>query len=163
MTGQHHGKRVLMGEAETTQFGQSLAETLSAGDTLLLSGPLGAGKSALARAVIRALLGTEEDVPSPTYTLVQTYGSPVREVLHADLYRLGDPGEAEELGVLDSDESRIVLIEWPERLGDALPARYLWLAIDIAEEGRARTVEASTRGNGWDDAIAAFHALREAA
>ncbi|SFJ75625.1 tRNA (adenosine(37)-N6)-threonylcarbamoyltransferase complex ATPase subunit type 1 TsaE [Jannaschia pohangensis] len=118
--------RTLTSPAETEAFARSLAPCLRGGDTLLLNGPVGAGKTALARAVIGALRDLAdlppEDVPSPTFTLIQTYDVGPVEVWHADLYRLGDPSEVIELGLDDAFETAICLIEWPERLGAATPA-----------------------------------------
>ena len=82
---------------------------------MLLEGDLGAGKSELARAVIRSLAGAEIAVPSPTFTLVQTYELPALEVSHADLYRLGDAGEVGELGLEECWQRGALLVEWPER------------------------------------------------
>lgn len=105
----------LADDAATADLGRRLAAVLRPGDMVLLSGGLGAGKSALARATIRALMGDEAlDVPSPSFALVQPYDAPAGSVLHADLYRLADEREIEELGLLD-DMAAIALVEWPER------------------------------------------------
>ncbi|MEM1277565.1 MAG: tRNA (adenosine(37)-N6)-threonylcarbamoyltransferase complex ATPase subunit type 1 TsaE [Pseudomonadota bacterium] len=123
-------------EAETRDFGQALAACLCAGDWVSLIGPLGAGKTALARSLIQARLGPATEVPSPSYTLVNVYAG-IPEIWHADLYRLSDPEEAEELGLLDDLADRIVVAEWPERLGPSLPARRLELRLDFdGEQGR---------------------------
>jgi tRNA threonylcarbamoyladenosine biosynthesis protein TsaE len=112
-----------------------LAPRLVAGDTLLLSGPLGAGKSAFARALIRARLGDPwMEVPSPTFTLVQTYGEGTDAIWHADLYRLSHPDEVLELGLLAAMEEAICLIEWPDRLGSLLPGSALRLDLEAAGE-----------------------------
>lgn len=105
-----------------------LAAALQPGDTVALSGDLGAGKTTLARAVLRAL-GWAGEVPSPTYTLVQSYDVPdVRiPIWHVDLYRLDDPGDADALGLFETDAA--LIIEWPERLGDRIPETALWLTI----------------------------------
>jgi tRNA threonylcarbamoyladenosine biosynthesis protein TsaE len=89
--------------------------------TVLMEGPVGAGKSHIARAAIHARAGETTEVPSPTFTLVQTYDTPGAEIWHADLYRLTDPSEVEELGLADAMETAIVLIEWPDRLGALRP------------------------------------------
>ena len=124
-------------EAATARFGNDLAMALRAGDVVALSGDLGMGKTALARAVVRALNGPQTEVPSPTFTLAQDYADGALPVLHLDLYRLTDPSEADELGIDDASERGAVLIEWPER-GDIAPT----LTIALAErgEGRAATI-----------------------
>jgi hypothetical protein len=99
----------------TAAFGRRLAARMVPGDRLLLYGDLGAGKTALARSIIRALVGDETlDVPSPTFALVQPYEAKGQTILHADLYRVVDEREVDELGLLDNPEA-IVLVEWPER------------------------------------------------
>src|SRR6056297_880475 len=98
-----HARRLrLISPDATCGLAQALALRLGAGDVLLLSGPVGAGKTHFARCLIRALTTPGEDVPSPTYTLVQTYPGPVAEIWHADLYRLTDPAEIVELGVAEA-------------------------------------------------------------
>ena len=119
----------LASEAATRAVGAVLAATLRPGDVIALSGDLGAGKSTLARAVIRAL-GWPGEVPSPTFTLVQPYDPPdVRlPVWHCDLYRLDSPAQADALGLFETDAA--LLIEWPERLGSRLPADALGLRLE---------------------------------
>lgn len=107
---------------ETTQLARRVAELLEAGDTFLLSGEVGAGKSAFTRAVIQARLGRAEDVPSPTFTLVQTYEAGELTIWHADLYRLTDPFQTVELGLDEAFETAACFIEWPDRLGSFAPA-----------------------------------------
>lgn len=103
-------------EADTVALAAQLAERLRAGDTVLLRGELGAGKTTFARALLRSLLGDPSlVVPSPTFNLVQPYEGRGRHFLHIDLYRIGDPREADELGLFDDPEA-IRLIEWPDRL-----------------------------------------------
>jgi tRNA threonylcarbamoyladenosine biosynthesis protein TsaE len=106
---------------------------------LLLTGSLGAGKSALARAIIQARLGRAEDVPSPTFTLVQTYEAPGGDLWHADLYRLTHPDEVIELGLEDAFTSAICLIEWPDRLGRLAPQDAVHVALSLKGEGREAT------------------------
>ena len=122
---------------QATAFGAALGAALRPGDTLLLSGPVGAGKSHIARAAIRALCGAATEVPSPSFTLVQVYDGPSCEVWHADLYRLTGPDEVVELGLLDAMAQDIVLIEWPDRLGDQTPPQALHLHFAPEGEGRA--------------------------
>lgn len=133
---------------DTDLLGQTLARYARAGDCILLRGQIGAGKSALARAFIRALLGEETEVPSPTFTLVQTYDHDNTEIWHADLYRLSDPQEVVELGLADAMATGICLIEWPELLGDLTPHAALDIALDLNGEGRTATI---TYGPGWAD------------
>lgn len=127
---------VLPDEEAARIFGVRLGLCLRAGDTVLLSGPVGAGKSHLARAAIRARAGAEIDVPSPSFTLVQTYDTPGAEVWHADLYRLTHPSEVEELGLTEAMTAAIVLIEWPDRLGAATPPSAIRLELSVEGEGR---------------------------
>lgn len=108
-------------EAATTAFAVRMAPLLRVGDCIFLEGSIGAGKTFFARALIRARLGRQEDVPSPTFTLVQTYDDPNGDIWHCDLYRLTHPDEAIELGLLDAFETAICLIEWPDRLGADQP------------------------------------------
>ena len=126
----------LADEDATAALGERLAGLLHAGDTVLLEGPIGAGKSHLARALIRALLGRMEDVPSPSFTLVQTYDADGVEIWHADLYRLSHPDEVLELGLEDAFATAICLVEWPERLGSHLPPDALHLRLAAQGDGR---------------------------
>ncbi len=108
----------LADEAATRALGAALAGRLRPGDLILLAGDLGAGKTALARALIQAHLashGLAEDVPSPTFTLVQTYESPALLIAHVDLYRIEDPSELRELGLAETIDEGAVIVEWPER------------------------------------------------
>lgn len=106
---------------------------LRAGDTVLLHGPIGAGKTHFARALIQSCLAEPEDVPSPTFTLVQTYETPYVEIWHADLYRISDPDDVVELGLTDAFENQICLVEWPDRLGPLVPANALTIDIEPNE------------------------------
>lgn len=128
----------------TTALGAALARLLRRGDAVLLSGGLGAGKSTLARGLIRALTRPDEDVPSPTFTLVQTYPSDP-PVAHFDLYRLSGPDEVEELGLDDALDEGAALIEWPDRLGGRLPPDRL--AIDLVEAGDGRIARLVPHGS----------------
>ncbi len=119
----------------TARLGQWFAAHLRAGDCLLLDGQIGAGKSHFARAFIQARLGRAEDVPSPTFTLVQSYQADV-EIWHADLYRLSHPDEVLELGLEEAFDSAVCLIEWPDRLGSLLPKGAMRLRFTLEGEGR---------------------------
>src|SRR4051812_29291244 len=106
----------LANETATANLMADLALLLNAGDVVALSGDLGAGKTVAARALIRYLASDDTlEVPSPTFTLVQTYDLPAMGVVHADLYRIGDPSELDEIGLFPLADRAIALIEWPER------------------------------------------------
>lgn len=108
-------------DAATNHLARQFAHHAYPGMVLLLEGGIGAGKTHFARAFIRERLGAEIDVPSPTYTLVQTYEDNAGDIWHADLYRLGHPDEVAELGLVSAFETAICLIEWPDRLGNQIP------------------------------------------
>ncbi|HRP09469.1 MAG TPA: tRNA (adenosine(37)-N6)-threonylcarbamoyltransferase complex ATPase subunit type 1 TsaE [Terricaulis sp.] len=128
--------------AATLALGARLGARLAAGDVVCLSGGLGAGKTTLARGAIAAWTGTDEEAPSPTYTLVQTYAGEGGELWHCDLYRLKRPEDAFELGLEDAFASAASLIEWPERLGALLPRDRLDIELTPAAEGRLATLKA---------------------
>jgi len=134
--------------ADTTDFAQSLASLLRIGDAVLLEGDLGAGKSALARAIILALLDEPEDVPSPTFTLVQTYETSIGEVWHCDLYRLTPGADVGSLGLDEAFETALVLLEWPDRLGEAKPPNALAIEIQAAAD-ETRTLSISWQAGDW--------------
>jgi tRNA threonylcarbamoyladenosine biosynthesis protein TsaE len=123
----------LEGEAATARLGAAIAEALQPGEAVCLQGPLGAGKSTLARGLVRALTTPDEDVPSPTFTLVQFYDGPRLKVAHFDLYRLSNPDEAYEIGLDDALDDGAAVIEWPERLAGRLPANRLDVEISLGE------------------------------
>ncbi|MDO5643038.1 MAG: tRNA (adenosine(37)-N6)-threonylcarbamoyltransferase complex ATPase subunit type 1 TsaE [Paracoccus sp. (in: a-proteobacteria)] len=168
-----HALLTLSGDAAlTAAFARALASDLRTGDVLLLDGPVGAGKSHFARALIRARLQSpDEDVPSPTFTLVQSYDS-APPIWHADLYRLTDPAEVDELGLTDAMPDAISLIEWPDRM--ALPPAALTISLrplpdpDLREitlagdepllsrAGRAARRAGFAHAAGWGGAEVAF-------
>jgi tRNA threonylcarbamoyladenosine biosynthesis protein TsaE len=107
----------LPNEDATTQLGALVAAQLRSSDVVYLHGDLGMGKSSLARGLIRALTSPDQEVPSPTFTLIQSYDAPDFEILHLDLYRLTAPEDAYELGLDDALSHAVLVIEWPDRLG----------------------------------------------
>ncbi|HEY6578147.1 MAG TPA: tRNA (adenosine(37)-N6)-threonylcarbamoyltransferase complex ATPase subunit type 1 TsaE [Rhizomicrobium sp.] len=121
------------GVAETEELGRRIAASLAAGDTIALEGDLGAGKTTLARAILRAL-GVTGDVPSPSFTLVQTYETPQLKVAHCDLYRIEDPAELDELGLDDALLGGAVLMEWPERAPGRIASDALHIRIEVLGE-----------------------------
>jgi tRNA threonylcarbamoyl adenosine modification protein YjeE len=129
----------------TARFGAELAATLKPGDVVSLEGDLGAGKTALARAVIRALADDPAlEVPSPTFALVQPYDTPRGPVLHADLYRLAHASDVDELGLLDDPET-IVLVEWAERAPQIVDAVTVTVHLDIPPGGAGRMAVVTRR------------------
>jgi tRNA threonylcarbamoyl adenosine modification protein YjeE len=123
--------------AGTEALGARIAAGLGIGDTVALQGDLGAGKTTLARAILRAL-GVTESVPSPTFTLVQTYETPRLAVRHYDLYRIRSPREIDELGLEEALEEGAVLIEWPENAGDRQPGDALHVVLTTTGPGSRR-------------------------
>ncbi len=130
----------------TVRLGRTLAGVLRAGDAVLLSGAIGAGKSHLARALIRARLGRDEDVPSPTFTLVQTYPDAAGDLWHADLYRLTHPDELVELGLEAAFDTGVCLVEWPDRMGSLAPTGALHLRLSDVGEGRRADLSGGRQG-----------------
>ena len=151
----------------TERLARALAPHLGAGDLVALSGGLGAGKSLFARALITerlAALGRAEDIPSPSFTLVQTYDLGAVELWHADLYRLGAIDEIAELGLEEAFGTAICLVEWAGRLGPALPARRLDLGLDFPPgDGEGRIARLAAHGAGWDWLAGSVAGLERAA
>ena len=127
-------------------FGQRIAARLKAGDVVALSGGLGTGKTTLSRAVLQAL-GHAGEVPSPTFTIIETYDHLDPPVVHADFYRLEDPSEVEQLGLDDYREGAVLLAEWPDHAGGfANEAQCLSVTLETVGNGRKAIVEA---GADW--------------
>ncbi len=127
---------ILADEAATMRLGAALAALARRGDVVTLSGPLGVGKTALARGLLAAL-GHRGEVPSPSFAIVQPYEELTPQVWHVDLYRIDDPGELGELG-LDSASDALLLIEWPERAGGNAWPQALALSLDFRSDGARR-------------------------
>jgi tRNA threonylcarbamoyladenosine biosynthesis protein TsaE len=131
----------LADDAATAALGTRLAALLRPGDLVLLEGGLGAGKTSLARAIIRALTGDAAlEVPSPSFALVQPYEANGRPLLHADLYRLSGPREIDELGLFDRDDA-IVLVEWPERAPELAATATMRVSLSVPANGAGRLAE----------------------
>lgn len=141
-------------EAATARLGQRLAGQLKAGDVVALSGGLGSGKTALARTVIRSFM-PDEEVPSPSFTLVQTYPTSKFMIWHVDLYRLENERDAVELGLDEALDAAVLLIEWPDRVTGWLPKSRLEIALSLGVQPNARTATLSGFG-GWEARVAAL-------
>src|SRR6476646_9751088 len=153
----------LADEAATAQLMADLALLTVPGDVVTLSGDLGAGKTAAARAMIRYLADDDAlEVPSPTFTLAQSYDLPSFPLLHADLYRIGDASELEEIGLSPLPDGTVALIEWPERAAGALPQDRIDIALShrAALGSTARAAEIAGYGKAAAQ-VARLKALRE--
>ena len=131
-----------------TEFGRQFSAVLRPKDTILLEGEIGAGKTHFARAVLQSLMDPVEDVPSPTFTLIQTYHLSIGTVWHADLYRLTDSYEISELGLEDAFDTDICLVEWPDRLGVLAPQSALLIEFH-AEEDDSRVLTFKAASDAW--------------
>jgi tRNA threonylcarbamoyladenosine biosynthesis protein TsaE len=154
----------LADEAATAALARRLAPILKPGDVVALRGELGAGKTSFARALIRALSDADDamrEVPSPTFTLVQSYDTPAGRVHHFDLYRIQSPDELTEIGWDEALADGIVLVEWPERAGDLLPRHRLDIALAFGADGVARCATLRPNG-GWVASDPGFAALQPA-
>ncbi len=136
-------------EQATCAFARALGTRLQPGDSVLLEGGIGAGKTFFARQLIQSLLTEPEDVPSPTFTLVQVYDSTSGEIWHCDLYRLTDPAQCIELGLEEAFESAICLIEWPDRLGSLTPEDALTIRFSETAQEDARELSLNWHGAKW--------------
>jgi tRNA threonylcarbamoyladenosine biosynthesis protein TsaE len=135
-------------EAATTALAARVGSLLRPGDVVALRGDLGAGKTAFARALIQSLGDPDDEVPSPTFTLVQTYETPAGSIWHFDLYRLSGADEVIELGWDEVRADGIALVEWPDRLGPLLPADRLDIAISFGPTSETRCTSLTGHG-GW--------------
>ena len=147
--------------ATTLSLAARLSDALQPGDTVLLDGPVGAGKSALARGVIQhrmAAFGVIEDVPSPTFTLVQTYALRDVEIWHADLYRLTSVAEVFELGLEDAFADAICLVEWPDRLGALTPEDALTVTLTPTDDDR-RMLSLEWTAPRWNSVVEAVQGV----
>ena len=142
---------VLADEAATAGLAGRIAGIARRGDVILLEGELGSGKTSFARGFLRAI-GVAEEVPSPTFTLVQTYDTAKGSVWHLDLYRLLRPEEALELGLEEAMTEAMLLIEWPERLGAFRPAHALTAALSFLGPGRRAAMLSG--GGDWPQRLA---------
>jgi len=141
----------------TVDLARKLASHLRPGDCILLSGEIGSGKTFFARNLIQSLLSTPEDVPSPTFTLVQIYDTPMGEIWHSDLYRLTAIDEVEELGLIEAFETAICLVEWPDKLGDVTPPDALTLCfVADAEHDEHRRLTLNWNDPKWDTRLDAL-------
>ncbi len=146
---------LLTSPEDTTEFAARLGAELRAGDVLLLEGDVGAGKTHFARSLIQSLLLAPEDVPSPTFTLVQSYEAPGFEIWHADLYRLSSPDEVIELGLVDAFEDALCLVEWPDRLAELRPRSALTLRFCMLQTIGQRSLRLEADNPRWQDLIEA--------
>jgi len=143
--------KIHLADAEATaNLASILAQNVQSGDTVLLLGEVGAGKTHFARSFIKSLLTVDEDVPSPTFTLVQTYDTAVGEVWHSDLYRLSAEQEIEELGLFDAMAEAVCLIEWPDRLGSYTPTDALHIELTPSSTLDSRVLIAKWDDPKWD-------------
>ncbi|WP_370230514.1 tRNA (adenosine(37)-N6)-threonylcarbamoyltransferase complex ATPase subunit type 1 TsaE [Cognatishimia sp.] len=138
----------------TTRLAQALAPRLDAGDVLLFTGDIGAGKTHFARSLIQSLLPEPEDVPSPTFTLVQIYEVYQFEIWHADLYRLTSPDEVVELGLIDAFDDALCLVEWPDRLAELAPQSALSISMQMTPDQGHRQLTASWTDKKWAEKLA---------
>jgi tRNA threonylcarbamoyl adenosine modification protein YjeE len=147
----------LKNEADTARLAQALASVAKAGDLIALFGDLGAGKSTFARSFIRSAFGDPlVEVPSPTFTLVQSYEPPQGpDILHADLYRLSGPEDVEDLGLEDERTLSILLIEWPDRLPDEWQTDMLAIEFLTGEAETSRIVNLRSGSAIWPQRLLA--------
>lgn len=127
-------------EQELHQIADKIAPQLSVGDVVALNGTLGVGKTTFVRALVQKLIGHEVDVPSPTFTLLQSYDTPNFTLYHFDFYRLKSPSEAFEIGIEDAFADGVSMIEWPDKIGSLLPKKHKSISFEILENGKRHIV-----------------------
>ena len=120
-------------EKETLKYAAQFAQSLKQGDIVALHGTLGTGKTVFSKGIIQALCHTNTDVPSPTFTIVQSYDSEKGPLYHFDFYRLKNPEEAYEIGIEDAFTDGICLIEWPDKIGTLLPKKHINVFLSIQD------------------------------
>ena len=137
---------------QTKQLASSLAKQLRVGDIIALYGNLGVGKTAFTLFLVQSFCGDGEEVPSPTFTLLQTYDTDYFPIFHFDLYRLKNPNEVFELGIEDAFYDGVSLIEWPEKMGSYLPTKKI-LKIEIGCKDEVRTFTFSSQNPSWQERL----------
>lgn len=145
-TDSHFLQLILNSERETADLARCVSEVLRIGDTIALAGTLGTGKTTFARALIQSFLPKEE-VPSPTFTLVQTYEAPTFRITHVDLYRIKSRRELRELGLDEALDEGVLMVEWPDRMSDQLPADRLDIIIEVDDGVEERRTKLIGRGS----------------
>ena len=147
----------LSSEEKTRAFAIAFGALLKKGDIILLKGNIGAGKSFFARALIQSLQTVPENVPSPTFTLVQTYNTQLGEIWHADLYRLKSAEELEELGLFEAFDDAISLVEWPEIMNQSIPSRCLEIEFSATHLLGERNIKISSKNEVWLERLRELH------
>lgn len=143
----------------SARFAAALAPHLSAGDVVLLQGDVGAGKTHFARHLIKSILVEPEDIPSPTFTLVQVYETVLGPLWHSDLYRITSIHEIEELGLNEAFDAAICLIEWPDRLGELEPENALTLCFEQSSDENERKINASWDAQKWCSKLSGWNEI----
>ena len=138
--------------SQTKKLAESLAKLLKTGDVIALYGTLGVGKTAFTRFLVQSFCGKKEEVPSPTFTLLQTYETDDFPIYHFDLYRLKKQDEVLELGIEDAFYDGVSLIEWPEKMGGYLPKKKI-LKIEIECQDEVRTFTFSSENPKWNERL----------
>lgn len=146
----------LLAEEDSKSLARLISPTLLPGDSVLLHGSIGTGKSTIAREILQSRMaefGDVEDVPSPTFTLMQHYEIGETDFIHCDLYRLGDVSEIDELGITEAFETAVCLVEWADRLEERTPPSALKICISIGENADARNITLDFPSDRWTDLI----------